>query len=386
MKDWKYKTFGEVVNVNPKVILDKKQFYDFVEMADVEPGRKFVYPSQKRLPGSGSKFQESDTLFARITPCLENGKISQVKELENGKGFGSTEFYVFRGKENETDNDFVYYLCLTDEVREPAIKSMVGASGRQRAQIDAIESLDIFLPPLPIQRKIASILCTYDDLIENNLKQIKLLCELAEIKFKRLIENGSNFSTCFLDELAEYLGRGVTPVYEEGSGFWAINQKANKGLYLETQHFKEYKLGNWVPSEKFAKNGDVIINSLGEGTIGRCHFYKWEDNKYPVDQHMSIFRGKTKEIALFVYQYLNSEQGQGKLYSLKKGGTNMTMLNIGDLRNLKVELPSEKVLSKYYSEVEPHFDLKAVLEIQNQRLKEARDILLPRLMTGMIEV
>jgi type I restriction enzyme S subunit len=94
----------------------------FIEMADVEPGRKFVYPSQKSNVGGGAKFQERDTLFARITPCLEHGKLSQVKGLENKVGFGSTEFYVFRGKENETDNDFVYYVCLTDDVREPAIK------------------------------------------------------------------------------------------------------------------------------------------------------------------------------------------------------------------------------------------------------------------------
>lgn len=78
----------------------------------------------------GTKFRNGDTIMARITPCLENGKISKVSILDDGEvGFGSTEYIVFRSKEG-VNEDFMYYLVCSPFVREPAIKSMVGSSGR----------------------------------------------------------------------------------------------------------------------------------------------------------------------------------------------------------------------------------------------------------------
>ena len=91
--------------INPLVKLKADSEYSFIEMKDLNEEQKFVYPSGKRLLNGGARFEEGDTLFARITPCLENGKICQAKGLENGVGFGSTEFLVFRGKKNVSDTN-----------------------------------------------------------------------------------------------------------------------------------------------------------------------------------------------------------------------------------------------------------------------------------------
>ena len=92
-----------------------------------------------------------------------------VNILDQGEiGFGSTEFIVFRAKEGLTTPDFVYYLVSSSLVREPAIKSMVGSSGRQRVQTDVVENLEISFPSLPDQAKIASILKSLDDKIAIN--------------------------------------------------------------------------------------------------------------------------------------------------------------------------------------------------------------------------
>ncbi|MFM7022251.1 MAG: hypothetical protein ACKOXB_04680 [Flavobacteriales bacterium] len=98
MSEWKEYKFSDFVQISPTVSLRGNEEYSFVEMKDLQDGNKFCFPSNKRKPSSGARFQEGDTLFARITPCLENGKICQVKGLEHGVGFGSTEFLVFRGK------------------------------------------------------------------------------------------------------------------------------------------------------------------------------------------------------------------------------------------------------------------------------------------------
>src|ERR1043165_7831815 len=187
---WKSYKLGEFADINPKVPLKQGNEYSFVEMKDLYSTMKFVLPSSKRELKGGSKFQNGDTLFARITPCLENGKISQVKGLENGVGFGSTEFLVFRGKNNVSDSDFVYYLTRTKYVRNNAIQMMTGTSGRQRVEKTALEGLEIFAPEsISTQRSIASILSSLDDKIELNLQMNQTLEATAQAIFKEWFVN-----------------------------------------------------------------------------------------------------------------------------------------------------------------------------------------------------
>ncbi|HPI53503.1 MAG TPA: restriction endonuclease subunit S, partial [Chitinophagaceae bacterium] len=171
---WEKVRLGDVVEFNPKIKLEKDLMYECIEMEHIKSGFKFAYPGKIKIGNSsGSKFQNGDTLFARITPCLENGKIAEAKGLTNDVGIGSTEFFVLRNIQNKTDKKFVFYLALTDLIRGTAEKSMQGASGRQRAIKETVENLYLKLPPLPTQKRIADILSTYDNLIENNLQRIK---------------------------------------------------------------------------------------------------------------------------------------------------------------------------------------------------------------------
>jgi len=173
--------FAKLVEINPRVRIEKGKEYPFIEMGIVEPERRYVQAHQNRIfKGSGTKFIVGDTLFARITPCLENGKIVQYHNTNGQPGFGSTEFFIFRARPRISDSGFVYYLAKSDLIRKPAEKSMSGTSGRQRADVKSIIDLEIPVPPRPTQRKIAAILAAYDDLIENNLRRIKILEEMAQ--------------------------------------------------------------------------------------------------------------------------------------------------------------------------------------------------------------
>ena len=162
----------------------------------------------------GTKFKNGDTIMARITPCLENGKTAMVNILDDNEiGFGSTEYIVFRAKNNITDPYFVYYLVTSDCIRNPAIKSMVGSSGRQRVQTDVVANLSIKLPPLPTQQKIAAILSSLDDKIELNNKINTNLEQQAGALFKNWFVDFEPFSGKMpdgwkvgkLSELADYL-------------------------------------------------------------------------------------------------------------------------------------------------------------------------------------
>ena len=184
--EWRELPFSEAVTINPTVQLDRGTVYPYVEMAAVNSDSRIANSLEKReFKGSGSKFQTDDTLMARITPCLENGKIARFQPQDNGhSAHGSTEFIVIRGRPGVTDNDFAYYLTRSEEVRNYAIGQMTGTSGRQRVPVDSLDRLIISIPSLPDQREIARILGTLDDKIELNRRMNETLEEMARALFK----------------------------------------------------------------------------------------------------------------------------------------------------------------------------------------------------------
>ena len=185
-EEWSEAPFSEAVLVNPPARLERGTTYPFVDMAAVNRDSRSVYPSEERVfKGSGSRFQSGDTLMARITPCLENGKIARYQALEaKQEAHGSTEFIVIRGRPHVTDNDFAYYLTQWEEVRNYAIGQMTGTSGRQRVPVDSLDHLNVPLPSLPEQRAIAHILGTLDDKIELNRRMNRTLEEMARAIFQ----------------------------------------------------------------------------------------------------------------------------------------------------------------------------------------------------------
>ncbi|WP_346692668.1 restriction endonuclease subunit S [uncultured Alistipes sp.] len=158
-----------IIQINPTERLAKGTLAKKVPMEYLQPFTRAISSYETAEYSGGSKFRNGDTLMARITPCLENGKTAYVSILDDGEvGFGSTEYIVFRNIEGVTDSKFVYYFVTSPWFREIAIKSMVGSSGRQRVQQSVLENLEVTLPPLEEQRRIAGILGSLDDKIELN--------------------------------------------------------------------------------------------------------------------------------------------------------------------------------------------------------------------------
>jgi type I restriction enzyme S subunit len=182
MKNWQEHRFGDLVQFPPRIALKKGTTYPFIEMDAVNPCNRYVEnPQCKKYESSScSKFANGDVLLARITPCLENGKIAQVRITDSQGGFGSTEFFVFRAKTEVLDQSFLFYLTKCDLIWKSAVNSMVGASGRQRADAKFLKKVLVRIPKPAIQKKVAAILSTYDELIENNRRRIVLLERLAE--------------------------------------------------------------------------------------------------------------------------------------------------------------------------------------------------------------
>lgn len=244
---------GDCILCNPKVKLTKGELYPVIDIDKITVGRKYV--SNKTFitfaGQSGCKFENGDTLMARITPCLENGKMAVAKIAS--KGLGSTELFVFRSKDGVTDEEFVYYLLKQQYIRNLAANSMTGASGRQRADLKFIKRIKIQLPNLDVQHCIASILSTYDTLMENNTKRIRLLEKMAENLYK------------------EWFVRFRFPGHE--------NVEMENGLpkgWKVKKYEDEFnvKYGKGLPTDKLTKDGFPVFGSNGQ--IGYYTSYMYE--------------------------------------------------------------------------------------------------------------
>lgn len=311
-----------------------------------------------------------------------------------------TWFRNFKG----LNSTYLHYWLSSPAGKSEQKKCTIGSS-QSAYTIVLLKEMKIALPPLEEQERIASILSAYDDLIENNTRRIAILEEMARriyeewfVRFRfpeheqvKMVESElglipEGWQVTSLQDYCSIVSRGVTPKYQPGSGRFVINQKANRGSELLFSELKELMTDLVVPAEKYARFGDVLVNSLGEGTIGRVHYFSGPDNQWAVDQHMTICRCRDVGAGSVLYQYLSSEAGQAKIASVKTGATSMTMLNISSLRDFDVLRPPLQIIQKFWDLCSSNVQLKAVLQQKNANLRATRDLLLPKLISGEIDV
>lgn len=176
---------SDIVNFNPSLLLKKGTVAPFIEMASLPTNTKFIKQIDEKPFSGGSKFKNGDTLFARITPCLENGKTGKVTNLKDEIiGHGSTEFIVMSAKEPEFDEDYIYYFARLPEFREFAQQRMVGTSGRQRVAWQDLADFEFIFPPKEQRKKAAALLNIYDQKIDLNTQINQTLEEIAQALFK----------------------------------------------------------------------------------------------------------------------------------------------------------------------------------------------------------
>lgn len=176
----------DFIDFNPKRAVKKGEVAPFVDMAALPvDSRDISEIGEREFKGSGSKFINGDTLFARITPCLENGKTAKVSGLPEGiAASGSTEFIVMAAKEPDYDEDYVYYLARLPEFRSFAHARMEGTSGRQRVPWQSLIEFEFNFPEKKKRKEIGELLKTIDDKIELNRQTNQTLEHIAQAIFK----------------------------------------------------------------------------------------------------------------------------------------------------------------------------------------------------------
>lgn len=196
---WTIRPASEVFEINPRVSTVQESFWK-VAMADVNERFSYAHPSGRVNRASGSRFELDDVLLARITPCLENGKTALVRFLRPGEvAVGSTEFLVLRGR--GVGPAFVYCAARSDQLREHAIKSMSGATGRQRVSADCFHSLNCVEPPTRVAEMFeAAVYPMLREVFELSV-QSRALAATRDLLLPRLVTGRLDISDIDLGEL-----------------------------------------------------------------------------------------------------------------------------------------------------------------------------------------
>ncbi len=202
--EWRQMTFAEAVEVNPRRAVSAGTTVPYVEMAAVPSAGASIEYLLERQIGGGAKFKNGDTLFARITPCAENGKTAFVDCLrKNEVGLGSTELIVFGPRDGLTDPAYVYHLARSEIVRGPAISQMVGTTGRARVPNNVFDEIEVALPPLHEQRRIAEILSSVDEAIAATRAVIEQTKTVKQAVLERLLTRGIGHTRFKQTEIGE---------------------------------------------------------------------------------------------------------------------------------------------------------------------------------------
>lgn len=409
----------ELLQVNPRMTLKKGSKAKKIAMENIKEFQKKIDNFTIEEFKSGSKFQNGDTLLARITPCLENGKTAYVDILEDDEiAFGSTEFFVLRPIDNKLDSQFLYYLFRTKKVREIIIKSMTGTSGRQRAQKDSILEYKCEVPTIEYQRKIAIILKNLDDKIEINKKIIANLEELSQTLFKRWFvdfefpdEDGNPYKSSGGEMIDSELGKIPKNWRKTTLGNYIDLDKglSYKGKFLDKKNeieesipllslsnfqfysgFKnektKYYFGDFKDKHK-VKAGDIIIAAtdltqdrkmlgapalvpnLNENMIYSLDVFKVKESTLP--KYVAYFLMQTNKYREFV-------EGSATGTTVLRVSKDM-ILKVPIIIDLNIANEFNEIIKKYMQKIEK-------LNTENEILVDLRDTLLPKLMSGEIEI
>ena len=370
------------IEVNPRETIDKGHLSKKIGMDKLQPFCRDIQEYEIAEFNGGAKFRNSDTIMARITPCLENGKIAMVNVLdENEVGFGSTEYIVFRAKKGLTIPDFVYYLVSSSIVRNPAIKSMVGSSGRQRVQIDVVKNIEICFPSISEQFKIASILKALDDKIALNNKINNNLEQQAMALYENTFCTPSNIAMkhISLSDLMDYSGGSQPPA----SKFIFIKRDG----YIRFVQIRDYDTDShitYIPESaknKLCEEHDIMIARYG-ASLGRICF--GINGAYNVA--LAKVFPKKSYFREFLRCYLSSRTFYEGINN-KGGRSAQAGFNQSDINSFELDFPiDEAIVQKFENTVAPMFEQRLQLRKENQRLASLRDTLLPKLMSGELDV
>ena len=327
-------------------------------------------------------YKKDDVLVSNIRPYF---KKIWFADFDGGC---SNDVLVFRAKEG-TDARFLYYVLADDAFFDYSTATSKGTK-MPRGDKTAIMQYEVPHFDLPIQKKIAGILADIDDKIALNSNINKTLLEQALAIYKDwfcdyALSDGilpENWKITTIDAISSLVTRGIAPKYDDSSDQIVLNQKCIRDHTIDISLSRRH-LPKKI-NEKWISKGDLLINSTGTGTLGRVAQVWFEANNMTVDSHVTIVRPKDPILQSYIGFWGLSHESE--IEAQHTGSTGQTELPRDRVKAMELPLPDEDTLSKFNELVIPMTSTVISNQEENARLSQLRDALLPKLMSGELDV
>lgn len=396
--EWTTRSISDIAEINPRESINKGSIAKKIPMDVLQPFTRDVPGYQMEKFKGGTRFRNMDTIMARITPCLENGKTAQVRCLDNGEvGFGSTEYIVFRAKEG-TDPDYLYYLICSPLVRDPAIKSMVGSSGRQRVQTDVVANLQIAVPDFDEQKNIGGLLKALDDKIQLNTAINKNLEAQGLALYKSYFidfdpyegTRPKGWNVVSLEDVCLKItdGSHYSPKDDSGAPYpmYSVKDMETYGFnsssckHISADEFERMKKSDCVPLVN-----DILVAK--DGSYLKEIFICSEQKDEAVLSSIAIFRPDPNVILPDILLFLLKQPSiRADVADNYVSGSALPRIVLKDFKKYQFILPPIDEQRKI-GNILHSFRMQITSNVnENNRLNALRDALLPKLMSGEIDV
>ena len=359
-RDLEEMTWGEleefcVINPKTKQIPDDMEV-SFVPMQSVSDTGA-VQTDEVRKASEVKKgftfFEEGDVLFAKITPCMENGKGGIARGLKNGVGFGSTEFHVLHPDPEKVSSKWLYYLTSWDEFRKQCARNMTGSAGQKRVPKSYLEHYKVHLPPLDEQRRTAAVLDKVSDLIAKRREQLDKLDELVKARFVEMfgepIANPMKWPVVPLKSLSTLITNGNTPkggsenYVENGITFLrSQNVWRNQIILDDVAYIDEATHRSMKKSSLRYK--DILITKTGRintenSSLGRAALFLGKDDSANINGHVYLVRLKNTAIPEYIVTILTGEAYRKYIRKVCVGGIDKRQINVEQVEDFPIILP-----------------------------------------------
>lgn len=400
---WKKCKLGDIclINTASYSTSDNYSFINYLDTGSITQNKiekiQKINLSMEKLPSRAKrKIKYNSIIYSTVRPNQRHYGIIK-KHPENF--IVSTGFAVIDVDTEKANPDFIYYILIQDEV----INSLQAVAEQSVSTYPSIkpsdiEKIDIFLPPLPVQKKIAGILKSLDDKIELNNKINTNLEQQAQALFKNWFVDFEPFGGKMpegwkeipLEELCTVVTKGTTPT-TLGKKFTDSGINFIKGESILDNHtFDLQKIShiddetNLMLKRSIIQPNDILFTIAG--TLGRFAFIDETLTPANTNQAVGIIRANPEIISPYYLYSFFIGNWHNDYYTKRIQQAVQANLSLGTIKSLPIIIPDSQNLNKYTNLIEPLFRQMKQLENENIKLADLRDTILPKLINGEIEV
>ena len=394
-------------------IIDGDRGKNYPKQDEFYPQGYCLFLNTGNVTKEGLTFEENQFITKEKDEALRKGKLKRGDIVYTTRGtVGNAGYYnsnvpyenvrinsgmvILRANREIVDARFLYQI-LKSEYYRPYFKQYCTGSAQPQLPIKNFGQIYLNVPDIKTQHRIADILSVYDNLIENNQKQIKLLEEAAQRLYKEWFvdlrfpghENTKivdgvpeGWSKSTVSEVSAVLRRGISPKYNEKARGIVINQKCIRQTIVSYDEARTQE--KKYPAELEMMESDIVICSTGAGTLGRVGQIFEAKGNATLDSHVTLIRADEKIGQQSLFWSLKMKQDY--LMNAGKGSTNQLELSRETIGNCKILIPEQKIAEQAEKNFVAIHNKMKECSMQIARLREARDLLLPKLMSGEVEV